>query len=99
MKKHLIISLSFGLLLRMSVLSVAYADNCYVHERGSDSWYDCKEQAGQSESVRKKNDANLRQLQAETAADSAARMQAEQTVRDLKAMIQEEKRQGANNDK
>lgn len=44
----------------------AFADNCYVHERGTDSWLACKEQAATNEAWWVEHRADQRQLQAET---------------------------------
>ncbi len=80
------------IIILVSLLSgMAFADNCYVHERGSESWYDCKDQAHESDNLRRDNDAALRQLQAETAQDATARAQAEQTARDLIILLREER--------
>lgn len=96
MKKiYMILSLSFGLLLRMSVLQIAYADNCYVHERGSDSWYACKEQAGEAEQQKQENKVTMRQLEAENAGASSADNQTEQTNQMLRAILVEMARQRA----
>ena len=37
-------------------------DNCYVHERGSDAWLACKEQAGQQDEVRRANNQRLQDM-------------------------------------
>lgn len=59
---------TLGLLLLLSV--PALADNCYVLQRGSDSWQDCKEEARQAERTNDRLQANSRQLSAELDADA-----------------------------
>lgn len=58
--------IGIGLVLLLG--SVCYAgDNCYVHERGSESWVACKEQAGEQERVRSGLDARLRDISEDSA--------------------------------
>ncbi len=89
----MILSLSFGLLLRMSTFQIAYAHNCNLFERGSDSWLACKEDDAEMEKWRERNSANLRQLQAETAAALTADVQTEQITQAIQAAAREQQRQ------
>ncbi len=66
-------------LLLVSLLSsIAAADNCYIHERGSESWYNCKDEAAHDEKRADELRQDMRDLRNQEAADSTARMQAEQ---------------------
>lgn len=73
--------------LLLFLAPAAQADNCYVHERGSDSWLACKEQAGQMEQLRQESNAQMREIQAENAQASANDVLTER----LQAMVQRRK--------
>src|SRR5258708_7636381 len=74
MKKIVLVSIS---LLSLSTFALA-SDNCYVLEKGSDSWLNCKEDAAESQRTRDQLDQNLRDLYAQDAQSSANDSLAEQ---------------------
>ncbi len=52
------IGLLLGILVSVAGVVEAY-DNCYLHDRGSEAWLACKEQALPMEEWRRRNDQNL----------------------------------------
>lgn len=78
------------ILILLALTSIVHADNCYVHERGSESWQACKEQAGQMEEIQRNNNQKLENIITES------NQQATQSNHDdelLQRILQELKRQ------
>lgn len=74
-------------LLGLGPTKLVYADNCYVHEKGSDSWYDCKDQARQNERLNDQLNQNLRDVGAANAQASANDSLAEQQNQQIRALL------------
>ncbi len=71
------------------------SDNCYIFERGSDSWLNCKDQARDNEKQVDQINANMRELSAEEATAQTADTQTEQYNMALQAAVRELQRQQA----
>lgn len=78
--------LVIALILIATFTASSYADVCYLLERGSDSWFACKEQAAQNEKEWNKLMAQQAQTGAEISANQSANLQAEQLALILKAL-------------
>jgi hypothetical protein len=57
-------------------------DNCYIHERGSESWMACKEQAGQNAAKQAELDSRLQGIMNETNQAVSTKLQMEQVLRE-----------------
>ncbi len=79
-------------LILISLLSsIAYADNCYVLDKGSSAWVDCKEEAAHNERERDRIDARYQANDAQAAADSMASAQASADMLFMRLAMQEQK--------
>lgn len=67
------------LIITISLLipALAFADNCYVLERGTPDWQDCKDQAQQNQRISDDLKQDMREIQTENANASANDTQTE----------------------
>lgn len=80
---------TFTLLCLLTVPALA-SDNCYIHERGSESWFACKEFAAENDAFWREHRADQRELAAENANASAMDTQTEALRIQLEAAMREQ---------
>lgn len=75
------------LLIVILLSSIARADVCYLFERGSSSWQDCKEQAMENQKRWDDLKADRDRTDSQMAASQAAEIQSEQLAILLRAIL------------